>query len=239
MHLYKRGFPWLKGGGFHSEILTSGSWYQGNEEGLAGLLKRGSFSLRVSIDAEHQAAVPLSRVIELIRAADGLGIEVNFTLREIPGEERIHGARHSLAEIKRELPVFYSQNEKRSRWLHWLPHMPILGSGSGTGGGKLCQGCSFVYRDLVIGEDGRVYPCCGLFGMPGYERFSSGDPLQETWAEIIGGQEQDSLFCVIREKGPYQMVRTIGRGLKEGGIEYYGGICQLCRELLSQVGGGG
>jgi hypothetical protein len=41
-----------------------------------------------------------------------------------------------------------------------------------------------VHRDLVIGEDGLVYPCCGFFSMKDHRKMAVGDPITQVWHTI-------------------------------------------------------
>ncbi|MCP5045913.1 MAG: radical SAM protein [bacterium] len=190
--------------GYHSEILTSGVWFDAHPQYLERLASVGAPSLRISLDAEHQETVPLDRLTGLIRLAVELGLTVNFTLREIPG--RHESASDSMAEIKRQLPQFYEENSKRSRWIHYVPHVPILTNGQPSSSPiHICPGpdheptrekkCRMAYRDLVIGADGLVYPCCGFFGLPFYRELAVGNPLEESWETLSKGQSRHSLYA--------------------------------------------
>jgi organic radical activating enzyme len=223
---------------YHSEILTSGAWFQYAPEQLEDLAAIGDFSLRISLDAEHQDTVPLPTVICLIKKALGLHIEVNFTLREIPGRKEF--AKNFLTEIKEQLPDFYHENHTRSRWLHHLPHMPIttgpgcLSSPSTTAPGKQKwkQNCKMGFKDLVIGEDRLIYPCCGLFGIPGHEQLALGDPVNEPWETLDTRQHKHPLFQILREKGPYGICRALGLTPETWNWPAYETPCHLCLALF-------
>jgi MoaA/NifB/PqqE/SkfB family radical SAM enzyme len=198
----RRGIELASAAGYRSEILTGGQWFGERPARLEQLKDAGSFCLRISLDAEHQKQAPLSDVVSLIRRADALGMEVNFTLREIPG--RNHSPRQSMEEIKTQLPEFYNRHHRRSRWLHWIPHIPF-GSKPGPPYPDRTP-CRMAFRDLVIGEDGLVYPCCGFFGSPSHHRFALGDPLKESWETLAAGTGKSSY---------YSPCHTCGERLKE------------------------
>lgn len=176
--------------GYQSEILTGGLWFDSSPGLLEELNPAGSFGLRISLDAEHQRLISLETVIGLIGRATELEIEVNFTLREIPCKDEKNeknSARQSMREIKRRLPDFYERNVSRSRWIHRIPHIPF---GAETAGEPVKRTpCRMAFRDLVIGEDGLVYPCCGFFGLPGHGRLALGDPLKKDWESLVAGKE--------------------------------------------------
>ncbi|UCH98093.1 MAG: radical SAM protein, partial [Candidatus Aminicenantes bacterium] len=197
--------------GYHSEILTGAGWFDTHPEWLEPLSRNDNFSIRISLDAEHQERVPLSRVISLIRRAWQLQIQVNFTLREIPGGQE--SVNRYIEEIKKHLPEFYHYHRHRSRWVHYIPHIPIsprgYGSSSSHGTGKYKQPCSMAFRDLVIGEDGLVYPCCGLFGFPFHQRLAVGDPMKESWESIAARQSHHPLFRRLKGTGPYGICKEL------------------------------
>lgn len=223
--------------GFHSEILTGGAWFREEPGTLETLAAAGDFSLRISLDAEHQDRVPLPLIISLIKRALELGIEVNFTLRKIPGREE--SMVDFPAEIKKQLPEFYRENRSRSRWLHYIPHMPVSPRKNRSAvelKQKWRKACQMGFRDLVIGEDGLVYPCCGLFGIPGHERLAIGDPLIESLEALENRQRNDPLFQVLRDKGPYGICRELGLTPEIWNWPAYESPCHLCLALFHQYG---
>lgn len=242
---------------YHSEILTSGAWFRENELSIDGsgkegylerLVKSGDFSLRISLDAEHQETVPVSRIIGLIEHAESLGIEINFTLRDIPGTDPALSPPASLETIEKQLPGFVKRNKNRSRWLHHIPHMPAaVGScnrkehkkeantGKNVGKkGKYKGRCKLGFEDLVIGEDGLVYPCCGLFGVKEHQRLAVGNPLTESWETLHARRFERKEFRALKEKGPYEMLRQKGvepDWWEECDLE---SPCQLCGVLFER-----
>ncbi len=236
----KKGISLASQKGFQSEILTSGAWFKNHPGALKFLAGAGNFSIRISLDAEHQDRVPMPMIISLIKKAVELRIEVNFTLREIPG--RCESMDDFLEQIKTELPEFYNRNRTRSRWLHYIPHMPIspdetyasscCSSGSISKGQKWRQPCKMGFKDMVIGADNMVYPCCGLFSIPGYERLAMGDPIKETWETLEIKQLNDPLFRVLREKGPYGICKELGMEPETWNWPAYESPCHLCLALF-------
>lgn len=238
----KKGVSLASQNKYHSEILTAGAWFTQKPEHLETLAALGKFSLRISLDAEHQDAIPITTIINLIKKALDLNIEVDFTLREIPGRQE--QVSRSLAEIKTQLPEFYRHNHHRSRWLHYLPHMPVTaGTGclptdntSGSRKQKWQQPCQMGFTDLIIGEDGLGYPCCGLFGAPGHERLSTGDPLKESWENLETRQHHHPLFQALKKKGPYGICRELKLTPETWNWPTYTTPCHLCLALFHLYG---
>jgi len=235
--------------GFHSEILTGGSWFSPGSHYLESLSQVPGVSLRISVDPEHQRRIPFSQVIALTRRALELQIGVNYTFRRIPGVPDITHA--FLEEVQRVLPDYYQKNHGLSRWIHYNPHVPIKpaalslprGSIPGasadvshhevsvqSGGGA----CKMVFRDVVIGNDGFMYPCCGLFTLPPGVRkgLTAGDPGVETWEELTYRHLSRHLFKTLREKGPLGLCLESKIKPWEWGAGFFYNPCHLCLEVL-------
>lgn len=239
----EKGIALAESAGCGSEILTSGIWYPGNREFLYRLEKQANFSIRISLDAEHRERVPVEVIIELIRESLALQIEINFTLREIPDREGVIDG--MMMKIKKELPEFYNENHSRSRWIHKLPHMPVSNENVKSRrmdmknmnikkgrNQKWRQACKMGFYDLIIGEDGNVYPCCGLFGIEGHERFSIGDPLTDSWDSMEKKQEQDDLLSLLKQRGPYGICEEMNLKPGEWNWPSYESPCHLCLALF-------
>jgi pyruvate-formate lyase-activating enzyme len=228
--------------GYHSEILTAGAWFRAHPEWLETFAGNRNLSLRISVDAYHQEKVPISRVIALICRAWELGLEINLTLREIPGQQQPVNC--YVEEIKKQLPEFYRDNRQRSRWIHYLPHIPVSsGEGSSSAAGikipvkqKYKQPCGRVFRDLVLGEDGWVYPCCGFFGLPFHRRLAVANLLDESWESLAYRQSGHPLFKMLKEKGPYGICQELDLEPEEWGWPILQTPCHLCLALFTRAG---
>jgi len=224
--------------GFTSEILTSGIWYRTDPCLLDEIAGIDNVSIRVSVDSEHQESVPVDQIVALLTRADQLGIEANLTIRDIPENPGV--LHHTLTTIEEALPEFYSKNRDRSRFCHRIPHMPVYDPEGQTpgaaavrpGSGKWRKSCGLGSRDLVVGEDGIVYPCCGVIGLDCRSVFSIGDPLKKTWQELLSMRDRHPLLRVLREEGPYQM--AISHGLTpEQWRTRFETACHLCLTLFT------
>ncbi len=236
----KAGIDLASRSGYRSEILTGASWFDSHPGYLKQLAAAGNFSLRISLDAEHRKKVPLDLVFALVEQAIGLGIETNFTLRRLP--DRQEAVDYYIQEIKKSLPGFYRRNVSRSRWIHIIPHIPVSPVDSRGMSSPLPvhrkwqKPCRQGFKDLVIGEDGFVYPCCGLFTVPGYPRLRAGDPLQEDWHTLSARQYRNPLFRVLKIQGPYQICRDLGLQPETWPWPSYRTPCHLCLALFHGYG---
>lgn len=241
--------------GFHSEILTGGMWFMAQPGWLERLAAYRNLSIRVSLDEEHQEKVPFPLVIDLVRRAWVLGIEVNFTLREVPGAPV--PVQSYLDDIEKQLPEYYRANSKRSRWIHYIPHIPIRASvpadardapdnkvnkkannkaPAQTRRQKYKRPCPMAFRDLVIGPDGMVYPCCGFFRLPFHPRLAVGDPLNESWLSLADRRFSRPLFRTLLEKGPYGICQQMKLAPETWGWPFFSIPCHVCMALFSEVG---
>lgn len=218
--------------GFSSEILTSGCWYGDHPAYLAELAESGTFRIRISLDAEHQRAVDIETVHSLVDDILVRGIPLGFTLRRIPGLLPEPG--DYMAELLQRHPELRSVQERSSRLFHVLPTIPAdLPPDQGASGVAADPGpCRLGFRDLVIGPDGRIYPCCGLFGIGIDDRVSAGDALTEFPEPVLTRLVERPLFRNLREKGAYSM--ALERGLIPGMLPAtgYAGSCHACRMIL-------
>ena len=83
----KAGIKKGEGMGFRSEVLTSGMWFRNNKDFLKKLKDAGNFSLRISVDNEHEKAAGTDILIGIIESCINLDIDVNCTVRDIPVSE--------------------------------------------------------------------------------------------------------------------------------------------------------
>ena len=238
------GISLAESNSFHSEILTSGIWFRSQPGWLDRLAAFRNLSIRVSLDAEHQLKVPFPLVMDLVRRAWELRIEVNFTVREVPG---VPVPVHSyLEDIETQLPEYYRANSKKSRWLHYIPHIPIHAPAPADAQNsnaaaqvrkqKYKKPCSMLFRDLVIGPDGMAYPCCGFFGFPFHSRLAVGDPLNESWESLADRRFARPLFKVLLEKGPYGICQQLKLSPETWGWPSFSIPCHVCMALFSQEG---
>ena len=234
----KKGLEWAANLGFKSEVLTSGTWFRHNPRFLDEISVINDVSLRVSVDAEHQKKVPVEELVRLLRRADQLNIETNLTLREIPGEpDAVSG---TLAALEKALPQFMARNKDLSRFCHRIPHMPVCdprraastNRPSSHGSKKWQKPCTLAFRDLVVGEDGLVYPCCGVIGLEKRREFVIGDPITSTWKELLRFRDQHPLLSRLRSDGPYRLAVAHGLTPEEWGIPFTS-PCHLCLTLLN------
>jgi organic radical activating enzyme len=222
--------------GYRSEILTSASWFANHPGYLKQLLAAGHFTLRISLDAEHREKVPLSLVFALIEQAINLGIETNFTVRRLPGQQE--AADDYIGAIKKTLPRFYRQNVDRSRWIHIIPHIAVAPADTRTAASpipvhrKWQNSCRQGFIDLVVGEDGFIYPCCGLFSLPCYPRLRAGNPLSEDWQTIEARRIGNPLFRALKTQGPYHICRELGLQPETWSWPSYRTPCHLCLALF-------
>jgi pyruvate-formate lyase-activating enzyme len=222
----------------HSEILTSGHWYHHQPERLARLAEAGPFRLRISLDPEHQQRVSMTCIHALINETLARRIPVGFTLRSIP--EMSPEPAQMLKLLCQTHPGLMNDFPVESRQFHVIPTiLPMLetySSNNKTAHSKNISGpCRQGFRERVIGPDGRIYPCCGLFGL-GLETHVavSTDPL----API--GRIQDifstrPLFQTLRNCGPLALGfhhSIIPDILPENGYSHQ---CQACRMILTSM----
>lgn len=218
--------------GFRSEVLSSGYWFGKAPERLGRLAGQGFFSLRISLDREHIDFTGEDLILRLTEACIGRKVDLNFTIRNIPGDNE--SADDLLEMIKRKFPDYSEQRRNDPRWIHRIPHVPVDDSDiyeSEKGSFLSGSGCKMVFRDLVVGWDGNVYPCCGVFSLPEFENYSTGCFPGYDGAIWKHGRVME-LFRLIGEKGPAVIDDKFGSDETGGGRQKYLNQCHGCLHLL-------
>lgn len=221
---------------YNSEVLTSGSWFEAYPEFLVKLKQAGNFSLRISLDAEHQQRIPVTKIISLVRSALDLKIELNFTIREIPGTRQ--EIRHYLAEIEAK-SGFRITDQANSRRIHTIPHIPVTAEESynkifgSTGKNNWQARCQQGFKDIVIFKDGLLYPCCGLFGLKNSQQYALGDILTEQWQDLAADLFSKPLLKILYREGPFQLCRKLNLDPAAWRWPQFNNPCALCRALFS------
>jgi len=226
------GIGLADGSGFHSEILTAGYWYDKERLHLSKLHEAGNFSLRISIDPEHLKFTGIDILTSLLSECIETGTEVNFTIREINDDQ--NSVSSFLENIKRHFPEYYRKKRKDHRWIHYIPHVPVSGDDpySDNSVEKYRNtGCRIAGRDLVIGWDRNVYPCCGLFSLPGFKKYALGN-IRDDKSEEIKYTNSNELFKLVSVAGPDGLIKRFGSEdvLSEKGV--FRNQCHACLSLL-------
>ena len=149
--------------GYRSEILSSGYWFDSDPGRLDLISKCRNLTIRLSLDADHQGAIPLELIRRLASEIQSRGIRLGYTLRDIPGRQPGIGFfRHFIHD---HLEMGSPGDRARSRFVHVVPTVLPGGHPSSPGGSGLNpEKCRLWMKDLVIGEDGGWYPCCHTAG---------------------------------------------------------------------------
>jgi hypothetical protein len=221
--------------GFHAEILTSGVWFDPSERHLEILRRQGPFTLRISLDSEHQKTVPLDRIEQLVKRALSLNIPISFTLRHIPDDPNSVSRARSF--IRTTFPRLLEKNKLVSRWIHVIPTVqhPISSGPVTTIGKTLVKGiCTLGFKDLVIGDDGRIYPCCGVFMVDSYSWLSLGDPFHQSWTDIHNRLMNTELFRLLQTHGLQTVIDHLDSILLPVFPTSDTPLCSICTYILAQ-----
>lgn len=218
--------------GFHSEILTAGYWYDKERLHLSKLHEAGNFSLRISIDPEHLKFTGIDLLTPLLSECIDTGTEVNFTVREINENQNI--VSDFFDNVKRSFPEYYNDKKRDHRWIHYIPHVPVSGDDpypDNSGEKYRNSGCMMAGRDLVIGWDGNIYPCCGLFSLPEFEKFSLGN-IKDARTVKNKYSKSNELFSLIRKAGPAGLIEKFGSEESNSEKYKFRNQCHACLFLL-------
>lgn len=219
--------------GFYNEILTSGHWYRDHPKLLTKVKTSGVFRIRISLDPEHQRAVSMPVIHALVDDCLASGIPVGFTLRKIPGYNPSR-VRDSLLQ---KHPALIKTDGSSSRVFHIIPTIPSNMSIKNDKTPRFSDlPCQQGFKDVVIGPDGRVYPCCGLFGLGSDDNvYGYNSPLENTEYFNDPKYQEYPLFKSLMGDGPYRL------GIQQGLIPYilptagYTCQCHACRAIIKKL----
>ncbi|HPQ40579.1 MAG TPA: hypothetical protein PLV45_09420 [bacterium] len=225
--------------GFESEVLTGGDWFARAPEYLEQLSESGPFRLRISLDAEHQRTVTMDTIHLLIDTALEKRIPIGFTLRDIPG---IEPSPRTLREtVLQRHPMLENLSMGSSRLFHVIPTIPPSPAGPAADGiantksvGSITDPgpCRLGFRDLVIGPDGRVYPCCGLFGLGIDDHIHAGSALTDLPASPDILRNANPLFPSLLHGGAVILAKKHGWKPETDLGTGYVSPCHACRSML-------
>ncbi|MCB2172137.1 radical SAM protein [archaeon] len=187
--------------GLKTEIVSNGYWATSVQKAtriLEPLKTLGLDALNLSIDDFHQEYIPITSVKNAYWAAHGLGIKIIImttttknnkitpeTIPELLGDEKIQvlgGNRiHDPHALLIETPV-----TPVGRGLDLAEHNYTLFSE---------VKCGEVLRDIGLGPDGIVYPCCG----PLASKITLGNINDKPLKKILEEAEQNPFYASIRE----------------------------------------
>lgn len=187
--------------GLKTEIVSNGYWATSVQEAtsiLESLKELGLDVLNLSIDDLHQEYIPISHVRNAYEAAQGLGIKLVLmttttknneikaaTIPELLGDDKIQvlgGPRirepHALLIETPVTPV--------GRGSDIIEHDYTLISE---------VKCSEILRDIGVGPDGSVYPCCG----PLASQITPGNVNEKPLKTILDEAERNPFYSSIKK----------------------------------------
>jgi radical SAM protein with 4Fe4S-binding SPASM domain len=190
--------------GLKTEIVSNGFWAETPEKAESALMPLWGLGLDVlnlSIDDFHQEYVPIKHVKNAYDAAKKLGLKIvimtttsknnNITAEKIP----------ELLQDEKILIIGRSHVRDPNALLVETPVTP-------AGRGESIEDpeymlmteiqCNEALRDIGIGPDGSVYPCCG----PLAARITLGNLKDSRLKEILNRAKKDEFLASIRKGKP-------------------------------------
>ncbi len=258
--VFTGGEPFLMGHGLDKSIshckkqnlrtrIVSNAYWAKDEEvafaRLSQLKEAGLSEINFSTGSEHQQYVSIENIINAVLAAAKLDMLalVNYeTLeKDVPGKL---AANEDNKIIKNNRIVEYiTKNPEQKKYLfvfmgRWVPldnsSVPYnrKSSVSKTILDRF-QGCSNLFENIVIGPNGGLYSCCGLFvrDMP---EFKLGNINKDDLLELLEKQKRDFLKLWLKIDGPKAILKQViskSRNLQNCSEAIH--PCQACRDLLS------
>ena len=213
--------------GMQATLTTNGFWADTEEHALTRLeelKEQGLSSLSVSIDACHLEYIDITCTVNILRANRKTGIPLTLAMGDVRNSRRAFDIIKDLdSDIYETNVVIY-------------PFLPV-------GSGESLDPDSTVFKpfhrdwtcpaggELLIGADGKVYPCCSQGAYKSV--LSNGSIHSASLKELVGSYERFCYFSLLNQKGFgwfYEILRNIEK--IELPCEYVS-PCHLCHTIFS------
>lgn len=221
--------------GFHSEILTAGTWLSEIDTILPRLNPfKERINLRISLDGPHLRQMCQNDLLQLIERTIQAGIKLGFTLRSQDPYLTPELEQQRQAVFDR-IQVLYPDFFARPHVIHLMPHipqpLPQAGGAMGPLEKTLYKPCKLAEKDRVIAWDGYRYACCGLF-FPGENQGHALGPAVPAYGDAADPERStEILFAWLRKVGPLQLARHLGLSLPDLSLASLP-VCSQCRFLF-------
>ena len=212
--------------GIPSAVVTNAAWCRTPRKAravLAELHENGIESVAVSVDAYHSAFVPLQNVVELLHAAQELGMAtISLATLGDGTEQETEGLLNALL-CQVETPI-------RRRWL-----MPV-GRARGTAilhhsspFDAVCSECP-LQNLLTVYPSGIAFPCCSA----GCHQALAVGNINCTSLRSIWLRRRDSpVLSLIQKDGPHALLYACPDSTRRLFTSAkYSSVCHLCYALL-------
>ena len=195
--------------GLNTEVVTNGFWAETlpvAKEKLSSLRELGLDVLNLSLDDFHQEYIPVSSVRNAYNAAKDLGIKT-VIMTTTAKNSKITA--DTIPELLHDENIQVLGRPKIRDPSALLIETPITPVGRGANITELDYTlitevkCSEALRDIGIGPDGDVYPCCG----PLANKITLGNINESSLKEMLEKAERNPVIESIRKgvtvSGPF------------------------------------
>ncbi len=225
-----------------SLIGTNGFWGTSYEVALKILKKLYSLGLRkllLSADRYHQEFVGLERLINIIKAAETIGLKIKITVNMTKKDSESL----KIVRILKDFNCVISLKEPRlvGRALKNINEADLFSFNMRFDDlEKMEVPCDQIGFPEIT-PDGRVWVCCGIPSARFCIDCLEGSPLMlgniyyESLDKILNTHKDNLILKILKIYGPIKLVEIIIKGCKmdyEFKPKYYR-ICDLCCDILS------
>jgi MoaA/NifB/PqqE/SkfB family radical SAM enzyme len=223
--------------GLKFNLGTNGFWaneYKKTYEIISMLKTLGISTLLLSVDKYHQQFIELENILNIVNAAEKIGVKVKITINtirdDVEGQKLISKLLSELIDkncfisIKEPKLIGRAKNIISDSKLTTVPleHPKMQGP------------CELIKYPAIL-PDGKVIACCTI----ATELAKSCNPLflgnifETPLNEILEHAEQDLLLKFLLEKGPFTLIEIFelsGASYKKR--DKYHERCELCLDLM-------
>lgn len=208
--------------GLNSEIVTNCYWAETQktaEKILSQLKLKGLDVINISLDDFHQEFIPIKKVVNAYNAALNLGLKIVIMITVAKDSEIEGNIIQTLLNDTKIQKIGTPLIQKPNALLIESPVTPA-GRGANITVTNLTTvnmiKCSEVIRDIGVGPNGDIYPCCG--------------PLASKLN--LGNLNKNSLENLLESSLEIPLINKIRNGTNL--MEFYASKCHACLSLVKK-----
>jgi len=233
------------GRGLLTRVVTNGSWGttpDRADEFLARLIGAGLHEINISLDDLHQDWIPFESAKNAFLAC------VRRKFRCLLAHKVLEGATITRSYLEQRLGVelvefsrdrSYTPDEE-CRLVSTGVVVPVGPEPEGYSPDDLTYGqfrgsCGSVLRDIIIGANHQLLPCCGIV-TKNLPELTFGDLREKRMIDAIEEANQDLIANWLALEGPAAIAEFVKR--RDPSVPFdrrYTGICHICNEVLTRA----
>lgn len=227
-----------------TRVVTNGWWGRSPERArsyLAQLIDAGLWEINISVDDLHQEWIDLAHVRNAFLACNERKFKCLIAHKQTrnPRITKQYLEEYFGVELIEFTPGKHYSADEECRLISSGPVVPVGRKQEMQNPDELVYSpwngnCSSVLRDIVVGANGNLLPCCGIVSK-NIPELTRSDLKRTSLIDAIEGANNDLILNWIALEGPAAIARFVHE--KDASIsfrQHYVGICHLCNDVLTR-----